>query len=79
MEPKYKLSMPTETEQQDFMKEFAELLDKHSMYYEPVPQFERVDLQSPWQIKIAVFLQKKTEVIPDGSVPSTDPEVNPVA
>lgn len=60
MQPKYTLSDASEKEQQLFMQEFNELLNKFSLYYEPVPQFSRDSLTSPWKIVCQVFLQKKT-------------------
>lgn len=79
---KYDLSVPTEDEQKNFMKEFSDLCDKHSMYFEPVPQYQRKDLESPWVTGCTIFLQKKTEIIipeivQEGAVASTDPEINP--
>jgi hypothetical protein len=61
-EPKFLLSDATTEEQTTFMKEFMELLEKHSLYYEPVPQFTRDDNQSPWKIVVQVLLQKKTKI-----------------
>jgi hypothetical protein len=61
-EPKFLLSDATTEEQTTFMKEFMELLEKHSLYYEPVPQFTRDDNQSPWKIVVQVILQKKTKI-----------------
>ena len=80
---RYKLSETTPEEQKAFMDEFQSLLDKHSLYFEPVPQYVRDSLQSPWQLKCQIFLQKKTLEEPgtpvEGAVASTDPEVNPNA
>lgn len=82
MEKKYNLSEANQEERDAFMKEFAELLDKHSLYFEPVPQFIRDTIETPWRVVTQIFLQKKTEVVEvdkvvPGAVPSTNPEVNP--
>ena len=63
MQPKYNLKDCTPEEQNSFMKEFQELLNKHSLYFEPVPQFTRDNINSPWKIVCQVFLQKKVEVV----------------
>lgn len=79
MEKKYKLSEVTSEEQEAFMKDFEAFLNERSLYFEPVPEWTRKDLQSPWTIRCSIFLQKKT-LIPDvqeGAVASTNPEVNP--
>ncbi len=57
--PKYKLVEATEEEKTDFMKKFNDLLNETSIYFEPVPQFSRESLQSPWEVKCQIFLQKK--------------------
>lgn len=62
-EQKFNLTPTTEEENKVFMKEFGELLDKHSLYFEPVPQFTRETLTSPWKIVTQIFLQKKTPVV----------------
>lgn len=70
--------MPSKEETEKFMKEFNDLCDKHSIYFEPVPQYTRETITSPWQLTCQVFLQKKTEV--EQGVPSpADPEINPNA
>ncbi len=66
--PKFDLVEATEQEKNDFMKKFGELLDETSMYFEPVPQFTRKSLQSPWEIVCQVFLQKKVPVNPEEGV-----------
>lgn len=62
-EQKYKLSDCTKEDSDLFMKEFGELLNKHSLYFEPVPQFIRDSLTAPWKIVTQIFLQKKTEIV----------------
>lgn len=62
-EPKYSLSEVSKEQSDSFMKEFQELLNKHSLYYEPVPQFTRDSLTSPWKIQCQILLQKKTEIV----------------
>lgn len=70
-QPKYNLSDCTADESAAFMKEFNELLNKHSLYFEPVPQYIRKSLQSPWETVCQIFLQKKTEIVePEKAVPS---------
>ncbi len=69
MEPKYRLIEAAEQEKNDFMKKFNELLNETEMYFEPVPQFARKDLTSPWEVQCQIFLQKK-ETIKEESVPS---------
>jgi hypothetical protein len=63
MQPKFKLSEPTELEKQNFMNEFNELCNKHSMYFEPIPQYQRENITSPWDLKVVIFLQKKKEIV----------------
>ena len=58
-----------------FMKEFQELLDKHSLYFEPIPTYQRDTFESPWQIKCNILLQKRTEIVEP--IVSDNPEVNP--
>lgn len=58
----FTLTDATTEEQQAFMTEFMALLEKHSLYYEPVPQFARDDVQSPWKVVVQVILQKKTKI-----------------
>jgi hypothetical protein len=60
--PKFLLTDATTEEQQAFMTEFMALLEKHSLYYEPCPQFARDDAQSPWKVVVQVILQKKTPI-----------------
>lgn len=57
---KYNLSAPTAEEQDAFMKEFNALVEKHSMYFEPVPFMQRKSLTDPWEVSAQIFLQKKT-------------------
>ncbi len=63
MEKTYNLSAISKEESDIFMKEFGELLDKHSLYFEPIPQFQRTKLEEPWKLVCTIFLQKKTEVV----------------
>lgn len=70
MEQKISLKDCTKEESDLFMKEFGQLLEKHSLYFEPVPQFERDDLKSPWKVVCQVFLQKKVEVVEKESLKS---------
>lgn len=79
MEQKYDLSDLSKEEQDSFMKDFGALLDKHSLYYEPVPQFVRETMESPWEIRTQIFLQKKTLRKSEKKEPvlSDNPEVNP--
>jgi len=76
-EPKYKLSDCTKEESDAFMKDFGELLNKHSLYFEPVPQFTRKSLTSPWEIQTQIFLQKKSEIVEPESVPSPFADESP--
>lgn len=62
-EPKYSLSAPTQEEQSNFMKDLQAVVEKHEMYFEPIPQLQRKDLTSPWEIACAWFLQKKTPIV----------------
>lgn len=75
-ETKYDLSAPTAEEQQDFMKEFQELLEKHSMYFEPIPHMQRKSVSDPWEFSSQVFLQKKTLV--KEATPETDSVISPI-
>ena len=75
-EVKYNLSAPTAEEQDAFMKEFNDLCKKHSIYFEPVPMFNREKVGAPWQIICQIFLQKKIEVV-KAEIVSDNPEVNP--
>ncbi len=71
MEQKYNLRDCTTEESESFMKDFNELLKKHLVYFEPVPQYIREDLKSPWRLTCQILLQKKTEVVePKEAVPS---------
>lgn len=63
MDKKYVLSAPTKEEQDNFLKEFQALCDKHSIYFEPIPQFTRKTIQDPWTIVCQAWIQKKTEEI----------------
>lgn len=63
MEPKFSLSDCSPEEQKAFMSEFQELLNKHGLYFEPVPQFVRDSLTAPWKIVTQIFLQKRTEIV----------------
>lgn len=56
---KYTLVDFTEEEQNAFLKDFNDLLTKYQAYYEPVPNFTRPDLFSPWQLVCQVLLKKK--------------------
>lgn len=84
---KFSLSDVTQEEQEAFMKDFTEFLNSRSLYFEPVPQYSRDDIKSPWKTTVSIFLQKKTPIteepvikdaeVQEGAVPSIDPEVNP--
>lgn len=81
---KYKLSEPTQEEKDSFMKDFEELLKKHSIYFEPVPQFARDNITSPWKVICQIFLQKKAEIIEveKDSIPSSfkeNEEIDPTS
>ncbi len=76
-EPKFSLVEPTEQESANFMKKFQELLVETSMYYEPVPQFSRKSLQSPWEIVCQIFLQKKVPITEEKDVISPIQDVIP--
>lgn len=76
-EAQYTLSDVTVEEKESFMKEFQELLIKHSVYFEPVPQYARDSLESPWKIVCQIMLQKKTELVPKDSVQSPYVELKP--
>ena len=60
---KFKLVDVSAEEQTFFLKDFEELLKKHSLYFEPIPQLRRDNMQSPWKIVTEVLLQKKIEVV----------------
>lgn len=75
-EPKFSLIEASEQEKTNFMRKFGELLEETSMYFEPVPQFTRDSLQSPWNIVCQVFLQKKVP-ISEESVISPIQDVTP--
>lgn len=68
-ENKYKLVDATEEEKLDFMNKFNDFLNTTGMFYEPVPQFYRETLTSPWEVKCQVFLAKKV-LNEDVSIPS---------
>ncbi len=77
---KFNLSEVSNEESQLFMKEFGELLEKHSLYFEPVPQFTREGLVQPdgkpypWKIVTQILLQKKTSIVePRGEDEANDP------
>lgn len=78
MEPKYNLSETTQEERNTFMQELNNLLDKNSFYFEPIPQYERKDLFSPWELKVSFLLNKKTPSIDTADkIPSDNLEVLP--
>jgi hypothetical protein len=62
-QPKYKLVEATEEEKSNFMKDFNDILVKHSIYFEPVPQFTRETLNDPWKVVCQVLIQKKVEIV----------------
>jgi hypothetical protein len=77
MQPKYKLSEPTAEEIKAFQEDFAAVLEKHSLYYEPVPQYSRKSLSDPWTLTCQIFIQKKTAVeeeTPQDESPKTPEE-----
>lgn len=77
-EPKFSLIEASEEEKSSFMKKFGQLLEESSMYFEPVPQFTRESLQSPWKIVYQIFLQKKVEIKEEGVIsPIQNEDVNP--
>lgn len=57
--PKYNLIEATQDEQNEFLKRFDDLCTELSIYFEPVPQFARKDLTSPWEVTCQIFLRKK--------------------
>lgn len=69
MPPKYSLSDCSKEEVDLFMKELGELLNKHSLYFEPVPKFTRDGLVQedgkpyPWKIVCEILLNKKVEIV----------------
>lgn len=58
-EPKYTLSDLNQEDQDTFMKSFNELLNAHSVYFEPIPQYTRKSAISPWEVTCSILLQKK--------------------
>lgn len=68
--PQFDLVNPTPEEQADFLKAFQELCESKEMYFEPVPQFSRDTLQSPWKVTTQILLQKKVKKEGDKSIPS---------
>lgn len=67
--PKYSLSEPSIEEKKSFMKDFNELLEKHSMYFEPIIKTidEREilpDGRVSWTTKrfTDIFINKKLEI-----------------
>lgn len=67
---KYKIVDATEEEKKDFMIKFNAFLTESGFYYEPVPQFSRDTLTSPWTIRCEVFLAKKIPNEELTSIPS---------
>jgi len=69
MQPKYNLGECTEEESSAFMKDFNELLNKHSVFFEPVPVYSREGLVKedgtayPWTTVCQIMLKKKTPVV----------------
>lgn len=68
--PKYSLSDLSKEEQESFMKDFNEVLNNHSVYFEPIPQYTRKDNNSPWDITCSILLQKKILIKEEPSEPS---------
>lgn len=60
MQPRYLLSESTKEERDNFMMELQVLLDKHSLYFEPIPQITRESNDKPWHISCQILLQKRT-------------------
>ncbi len=51
------------------MKEFNELLNKYSLYFEPIPQYQRTAIGEPWNpYGISILLQKKIPIPEDEEV-----------
>lgn len=59
--PKYSLKDLTKEERDAFLKDFQSILEKHSVYFEPIPKMARKDLHSPWQIVCDISILKKVE------------------
>lgn len=68
-EPKFDLTEVSKEETDAFMKDFQDLLKKHSLYFEPVPQYTRDTLTSPWKTVCQVFLKKKIPIV-EKAIPS---------
>lgn len=58
---KYSVVDLTNEERDAFSKDFEALMEKHSVYFEPIPKIERKDMQSPWQLGCNVLLLKKVK------------------
>lgn len=65
MEQNYKLSDYTPEELKAFVKDFDEVLKKHSAYIEPTPQYQRRAVGEPWGIGASLLIQKKTIIEKD--------------
>lgn len=78
-EQKYNLVDLTAEELTSFQKDFQEFLSSRSIYFEPIPQYERKELTDPWSLRCSLIVKKKVAIVQEGAVASTDPEINPVA
>ena len=70
MNPKYKLVDMSDEEKSNFMKKLVEFCESESVYFEPVPQFTRDSIGTPWEIVTQVLLQKKIDI--EGEAPKEE-------
>ncbi len=70
MNPKYKLVDLSDEEKSKFMEKFHKFLSDENVYFEPVPQFTRDSIGSPWEIVTQILLQKKITIEEEEGVPS---------
>lgn len=73
----YTVREVTPEEQQQFLADFNAFLDEKGFAFEPIPTFQRKDIQSPWEIRVSVILQKKEKVAGQESEPQAE-SVEPV-
>ncbi len=79
---KHKFVVPTPEEEKAFNEDLVALAKKHSFMLELVPQFKPNQETKAYEITCMLLLQKIVEipeVVQEGAVASTNPEVNPAA
>lgn len=52
----------TDEEASAFAKDFQELLNKHSAYFEPIPKIIRINITDPFTLGSDILLKKKVPV-----------------